>query len=261
MQTISALSLAGGQGKTTLSLFLSKQLVRSGKRILAIDADPQANLSFFLGVDLSPQSPTLLEVLKGIVEPEDGIYPIAESEEPTNLFAIPADRSLAGVSEFLSSSGVGALVLRSRLQSVAELFDYAIVDVQPSRSQIALTAVGATDLALIPAEATTKGVNSLVDTLDFLERQRKLAAFSGRILGVVPFRDRWVGARQSRDSREAIEAMKELAAQVRFFASIQESEQFKKAIRANRTLASMGHQHLEAPFTQIVKTLEELSNE
>lgn len=256
MRTISALSLAGGQGKTTLSLFLCKRLVKSGKKVLAIDADPQASLSFFLGVELTSQSPTLLEVLRGTVEPEDGIYPIAENEEATNLFAIPADRSLAGVSEFLSSSGVGALVLRSRLESVAEVFDYAIVDVQPSRSQIALTAVGATDLAAIPAEATTKGVNSLVDTLDFLERQKKLGAFSGRVLGVVPFRDRWIGAHQSRDSREAVEAMKELASEVKFFASIRESEQFKKAVRTNQTLESLGYPHLEAPFAQIVEALE-----
>lgn len=55
-------------------VLLAKQLSEKGKRVLAIDADPQANLTFFLGQEPTEQDPTLLEVLKGIIETEDGIY-------------------------------------------------------------------------------------------------------------------------------------------------------------------------------------------
>ena len=91
MKVISTLSLAGGQGKTTLIILLAKQLSKQGKRVLVIDADPQANLTFFLGQEPTEQDPTLLEVLKGIIETEDGIYPSSDE----NLFIIPSDRSLA----------------------------------------------------------------------------------------------------------------------------------------------------------------------
>ena len=64
MKVISALSLAGGQGKTTSMILLAKQLSEKGKRVLVIDADPQSNLTFFLGLEPSDQDPTLLEVLK-----------------------------------------------------------------------------------------------------------------------------------------------------------------------------------------------------
>jgi chromosome partitioning protein len=253
MKVISTLSLAGGQGKTTLIILLAKQLSKQGKRVLVIDADPQANLTFFLGQEPTEQDPTLLEVLKGIIETEDGIYPSSDE----NLFIIPSDRSLASVSEYLSSSGTGAFVLKIRLKSVAELFDYVLVDVQPSRSQISLTAVGATELALIPAETTTKGVNSLFDTLSFLENQKQLMAFNGEVLGVIPFRDRWVGLNQSKDSRESVEAMKEIAEGITIFPSIRESEKFKTAIRQNQTLTQLGFPDLDYPFKEIARVLEE----
>ncbi|MFP3386096.1 ParA family protein, partial [Tritonibacter sp. SIMBA_163] len=88
MKVMSALSLAGGQGKTTLIILLAKQLSQQGKRVLVIDADPQANLTFFFGQEPTEQDPTLLEVIKGIIDTEDGIYPTAEE----NLFIIPSDR-------------------------------------------------------------------------------------------------------------------------------------------------------------------------
>jgi len=106
---------------------------------------------------------------------EDGIYETSNK----NLFLIPADRSLFKVSDFLSRSGTGAFILKLRLKSVVDIFDYALIDIRPSRSQLCLTAVGASDYLLIPVEANVKGMNSLPDTLSFLKEQEKLMAFTG----------------------------------------------------------------------------------
>ncbi len=251
MKTIAAVSLAGGQGKTTTCYFLAKMLSQTGKKVLAIDCDPQANLTFFLKHEVEVNEPTLLEVLTGTVEIEDGIYPT----EHENLFLIPADKGLAKVSEYLSSSGTGALILQIRLQAIAELFDYVIIDVQPTRSQICLSAVGAADHVLIPAESATKGVNSLLDTQEFLLEQAKILAFRGKILGIVPFRDRWVGRTQTLESRENIEAMKEMAGGVLVLPSIRESEKFKQATRKGVLLSDLESSELEYPFEQIIKLL------
>ena len=168
---------------------------------------------------------------------------------------MPADRGLFKVSDFLSSSGTGAFVLRIRLKAVADLFDYVLIDVQPSRSQLCLTAVGASQYVIVPVEANVKGVNSLVDTLDFLQEQTNLEAFTGKIFGVVPFRDRWVGHTQTIEGRQNIEAMKELAPKVDVLASIRESEKFKNAIRQGKLLADIGQPDLQYPFEQIVEAL------
>jgi chromosome partitioning protein len=251
MKTCSSISLSGGQGKTTVTFFLALLLARTGKNVLVVDADPQANLSFYLGHETQTNLPTLLEVLTGQIKVEDGIYPTGHER----LFLIPADRGLFKVNEFLASSGAGAFILKLRLQTVANLFDLCLIDVQPSRSQICLTATGASDYVVIPVEANVKGTNSLNDTLDFLQEQQALTAFSGKVLGVVPFRDRWVGNTQSLESRQNIEAMREFAGSIPIFPSVRESEQFKKAIRQGQLPASLGFPDLQYPFEKLAEVL------
>ena len=251
MHTCSSISLSGGQGKTTTIFFTSLLLAQQGNRVLAIDSDPQANLTFYLNHEVQPNQPSLFEVLTGHVAPEDGIYATSYN----NLFLIPADRGLFKVSEFLSSSGTGAFILKLRLKSIANLFDYVLIDVQPSRSQLCLTAVGASDDVVIPVEANVKGVNSLIDTLEFLREQETLMAFTGKILGIVPFRDRWVGNTQTLEGRQNIEAMKEFAKDIPILPSIRESEKFKAAIRQGKLLSDIGQADLQYPFEQIVEKL------
>lgn len=251
MRTCSSISLSGGQGKTTTIFFTALLLAQRGKRVLAIDSDPQANLTFYLNHEVQPNQPSLFEVLTGQVTPEDGIY--ATGYE--NLFLIPADRGLFKVSEFLSSSGTGAFILKLRLKAVAELFDYVLIDVQPSRSQLCLTAVGASNDVVIPVEANVKGMNSLIDTLEFLQEQESLTAFTGQILGIIPFRDRWVGNTQTLEGRQNIEAMKDYAKDIPLLPSIRESEKFKSAIRQGKLLSDLGQPDLQYPFEQIVEIL------
>lgn len=251
MQTISCVSLSGGQGKTTVAFFLSLLLAKQGCRVLAIDCDPQANLTFYLNHEVAANQPSLLEVLTGQIATEDGIYPTRYE----NLFLIPADRSLFKVSEYLSSSGTGAFILKLRLKAVKDLFDYVLIDVQPSRSQICLTAVGTADFILIPVETGTKGVNSLIDTLDFLTEQANLAAFTGKVLGVIPFRDRWVGLSQTKESKDSVQAMKEIAGEIPILPSIRESEQFKRAMRSGQLLEEIGQPDLQYPFEKIIEVL------
>ncbi|MBD1877207.1 AAA family ATPase [Nodosilinea sp. FACHB-131] len=251
MKICSAISLSGGQGKTTTVFFTALLLAQQGKKVLAVDADPQANLTFYLGHEVQPDEPSLFEVLTKQVEVEDGVY----GTQYENLFVMPADRGLFKVSDFLSSSGAGAFILKQRLRKIHDMFDVVLIDVQPSRSQICLSAVGASDHVLIPVEANVKGVNSLVDTLDFLNEQAELEAFTGSVLGIIPFRDRWVGNTQTLEGRQNIAAMQEFAGEAPILASIRESEKFKNAIRQGKLLSELDQPDLQYPFEQIVEAL------
>ena len=71
---------------------------------------------------------------------------------------------------------MGAFALKRCLKEVADLFDYVLIDVQPSRSQVSLTAAGASDYVLVPVERNVKGVNSLVETLAFLDEEADIAS-------------------------------------------------------------------------------------
>jgi len=247
--TIGAVSLSGGQGKTTTCLFLSRLLAKKAKT-LAIDSDPQSNLTFYLGHEVEPDKPTLLEVIKKQVQPEDAIYDVAK-----NLWLIPSDDALDSAQDYLAKSGMGAVLLRQRLNSLAKLFDYCVLDAPPQRSQLSLTVLGASDVIVLPVEATSKGLNSLLRTLELVQEVEELGAFQGKVLGILPFRDRWAGANQTRSSREAIEGMREVSGGIPILFSVLESEKFKQAIDEGKLLSEMGHSQLEKPFVQILKQL------
>ncbi len=224
-----------------------------------IDADPQSSLTFYLGHEVSPQQPTLLEVLKKQVATEEAIYELSES----NLWLLPSDEALNNVQEYLSETGMGAVILSKRLQAVKELFGFCFIDCPPQRSQIVLTALGAADYLIIPVEASSKGLGSLIRTLELVEELKDIDAFTGKILGIIPFRgrwkracgDRWTGYNQTLSCRKSIEGMKEIASDITILPSVLESEKYKKAIDAGKTLTEMGFTALEYPFERLVELL------
>jgi chromosome partitioning protein len=257
MLILTIISLSGGQGKTTTALFLGRKLSAAGYPTLMIDADPQHNLTTYLGLELTETEPTLLEFLKKSVDFEDAIYPL-EGEE--NLFCLPADEKLDNAVDYLSHSGVGATLLKRRLEIFQNTFKVCIIDSPPQRSQIALTAIGAAEGLIIPAEATIKGYGSLVRTLDLLLTMREVQATMAEVWGVLPFRDRWIGRSQTHESRLAIEGMKEEVGPDLILPSILESERYKQAINQQKTLSALGFSQLEYPFEVLFSKIEAYFN-
>jgi len=263
--TITAASLAGGQGKTTSCFFLARALAERGYKVLLIDADPQSSLTLYLGHEVEANQPTLLEVLKKQVAVEDGIY----ESNYQNLWLIPSDEGLETIQDYLSSTAMGELALKRRLKEIKDLFDICIVDSPPQRSQICivdsppqrsqicLTAVVAADELLIPAEASSKGLHSLVRTLQLVDEFKSVDASEGAILGIVPFRDRWMGRTQAKRSQASIADMKEVGQGILVMPSILESERYKQAIDTGRTLAELGYPNLELPFQKIIEVVED----
>ncbi len=216
-----------------------------------VDADPQASLTFYLNWEEFPQAPTLLEVLRQQVPPHQGIYPIS-----AHLSLMPASDALDEAQVFLADSGMGATVLKRRLQTIQQKFDVCVIDAPPQRSQVCLTALGAAQEVLIPAEASSKGVNSMMRTLDLINRLQQDGGCEGQVTGVIPFRDRWIGRTQASQSRRSVEIMREQAAPAPLLPSMLESEQFKKAMDLGTTLSEIGYPDLEHPLTVVVDILQ-----
>ena len=257
MLTIAIASLSGGQGKTTAALMLGRLLSRRGYATLLIDADPQHNLTTYLDLELQSDQPTLMEFLKKSVSAEDSIYAVEGNE---NLFLIPADDQLDTVQDYLSNSGVGATLLKRRLEPIADALQICIIDAPPQRSQICLTVLGAADILIIPAEASVKGYGSLIRTLDLLHTLQDVGATKAKVLGVLPFRDRWVGNTQTQESRAAVDGMREEVGEQLILPSIRESERYKQAINRRLTLSDMGYGDLEYPFEVLIGKISEFSN-
>jgi chromosome partitioning protein len=114
----------------------------------------------------------------------------------------------------------------------------------------------AADELLIPAESSSKGLHSLVRTLQLVDELKSVDAFEGSILGIVPFRDKWLGRTQAKRSQVSIQDMKEVGIGILVVPSILESERYKQAIDTGRTLEELGYPDLELPFQKIIEVLE-----
>jgi len=252
MLTVTLASLGGGQGKTTTALFLGKLLSTKGYKILMIDADPQASLTFYMGHDVQSNDPTLLEVVTGDSPPVEAIY----STQYAGISLIPADNGLNAAQEHISRSGAGATLLRKRLKPISASFDVCIIDSPPQGFQLSLSAISAADQLLIAAEAGSKGVNSLLRTLEAVYELQSLEVFTGEILGIIPFRDKWFGRNQTECSRTAIEAMRTIADGIKVWASVPESEAFRKSLDKGK-LPRDFNPEITYALEQVVEYLEE----
>lgn len=251
---LACLSLAGGQGKTTFVTLMGKILAATGYTVLVVDGDPQSNLTTFLGHEVAPDEPTLLELFKGSVKLEDAIYPT----KVDNLYLIPSDDGLDNVQEYLSGSGVGAMLLKKRLATAKGSFDICLIDSPPQRSQICKSVIGAAEQIIIPCEATVKGFGSLVRTIDAVTELKEVGASTAEILGVIPFRDKWVGSNQTKESRDAIAAMASIVSKELILPSIRESEKFKQAISREQSLEELGVPDLGYPFETLLKKIQSM---
>jgi chromosome partitioning protein len=251
--TVVTLGLAGGQGKSTVALMLGRYLGRLGIPVLFIDADPQSSLTSFLGVKVEKNTPTLLEVITQNEDQTpilDTIMPVPDVESDhisvsnTNLFLIPSDDELENANYKLASSGLSLFLLRNRIAPIINNFGVVIVDPPPERSHLAQTSLGAGDKWIIPAEANVKGVQSLIRTLS-LVREFQSTLQTSSLLGVVPFRARWVGSNPTKATRSSIDTMEQLVGSDLMLPHILESDIFKNAINLRVSPTDLGQPGLE----------------
>ena len=140
--TIAILSQKGGTGKTTVTRSLAEGLTRSGLKVLAIDADPQGNLSEYFGVPADAY-PTLGEVLAGQEKAVDAVH---EGVIPANLGLAEAELMLAGK--------IGReLTLRNALREPKRRYDIVLIDCPPTLGLLTVNALVASDWAILSSEA------------------------------------------------------------------------------------------------------------
>lgn len=149
----------GGVGKTTTSCALSGVFSAQGKRVLAIDLDPQGNLTFSLGA--ADDKYTVHNVLNGSIPIEKAI------QKTANCDVIPANILLSGSELELTSVG-REFILRDRLRSVLDSYDYILLDTPPALSILTINAYTAANDLIIPMTAeilSLQGITQLKDTI------------------------------------------------------------------------------------------------
>lgn len=173
-QTIAVLSQKGGTGKTTTVRTLADVLRRVDVRTLAVDLDPQGNLSDYF--DLPPASePTIADVLAGS----------ATATEAIHDRLIPASLNLAECELMLGGKIGREMTLRRALAKLGEDWDIVLVDCPPSLGLLTVNALVAADYALVTAEAQYFALQGVEQAMEVIEVARDGLNDELELLGVL----------------------------------------------------------------------------
>ena len=151
----------GGVGKTTTSAALAAGLASGGKKVLGIDLDPQGNLGFCLGLEVSG-GPTVLDALKQKMPVQEAIL------ETDYCDILSSDITLSNGLN-LDISGPRECILRNTLEPVIDNYDYIIIDTPPALNLLTVNAYTVSDYLIIPMASdilSLVGLSQLKETID-----------------------------------------------------------------------------------------------
>ena len=165
---ISLANQKGGVGKTTTTINLAASLAVLEKKVLVVDADPQANASSGLGVNSTTLSETIYECLIG------GL-PLDKVVRPTHvdtLFILPSHIDLVGAEIEMLQLKDRETVMREMLRPVVDQYDYILIDCSPSLGIITVNALVASHAVIIPVQCeyfALEGISKLLNTIRIIK--------------------------------------------------------------------------------------------
>lgn len=164
---ISITNQKGGVGKTTTAVNLSACLAEKGQKVLAVDLDPQGNMSSGLGVDKNEVEYTSYDLLISNASVKDIII----KEVYENLDVIPTNINLSAVEVELSGVENVHFILKSELDKVKDDYDYIIIDCPPSLNILTLNSMTASDSVIVPIQCeyfALEGLSQLMHTINLV---------------------------------------------------------------------------------------------
>ena len=160
----------GGVGKTTTTMNLGASLATLEKSVLIIDADPQANASSGLGVDIKEVECSIYECIINKADIRDAIY----TTDIDNLDIIPSHIDLVGAEIEMLNMETRERSLRRLLEPIRADYDYILIDCSPSLGLITVNALSAADSVIIPVQCeyfALEGISKLLNTIKIIKNK------------------------------------------------------------------------------------------
>ena len=160
----------GGVGKTTTSINLSSCLAEAGKKILAIDLDPQGNTTSGLGVDKDDLENTVYELMLDECTIRESIH----KTEIENLTLIPSNVNLSGAEIELLGINDKEYILKNAVDYIRDDYDFIIVDCPPSLNMLTVNAMTTADTILVPLQCeyyALEGLSQLIHTINLVQER------------------------------------------------------------------------------------------
>ena len=165
---VSLANQKGGVGKTTTAINLSAALAKEGKKVLLVDADPQANASSGLGIDIRNLEATIYECLVSGIDPKLAIHHTGVD----NLDLIPSHIDLVGAEIEMLGLEDRELLMKRILSHLRDQYDFILIDCSPSLGLITVNALTASDSVIIPVQAeffALEGIAKLLNTIKIIK--------------------------------------------------------------------------------------------
>lgn len=163
----------GGVGKTTTTFNLGVALKNQGKRVLVVDADPQGDLTTYMGYNESKLKTTLAQLMESVIYDSqlDTKQAILNNAEGIDL--IPSDLDLSATEAMLVNAMSREVTLRTILNNVKKDYDYVLIDCMPSLGMLTINALSCSDKVVIPVQdhfLAAKGMGHLLKTVSRVKR-------------------------------------------------------------------------------------------
>ena len=160
----------GGVGKTTTSINLSSCLAALGQKVLAIDMDPQGNMTSGLGIDKNGVEYTVYDLILG----EVGIDEVICKEALENLDVMPSNVDLSAAEIELIGVEDKEYIVHNEVEKVRDNYDFIIIDCPPSLNTLTINAMTTADSVLVPIQCeyyALEGLSQLIHTINLVKER------------------------------------------------------------------------------------------